>query len=79
MRKDMTIDNIIFEVQTRIQDVKVAQEESLLFQHIQANWELLTNDASRIPRFCTWRKPPEHTWALSCDGSLTQNRAGYRG
>lgn len=33
----------------------------------------------RQPRFCRWLTPPNGSWALSCDDSLSQLRAGYGG
>lgn len=55
------------------------QEDGSLFHHIASNWELELSGTTRIPKLCMWERPPIHMWALSCDGLLTQNRAGYRG
>lgn len=79
LRADMIIENIMFEVQTRVRGLQAYLDNTPLQQHVVANWELDTRDRNQDQKTCRWLKPPMHGWVFSCDGSLNQIRASYCG
>lgn len=45
----MIVENITFDVQTRIRGCKAIQDESSLFHHMAENWDLEISPLSRGP------------------------------
>ncbi|XP_043697217.1 uncharacterized protein LOC122648001 [Telopea speciosissima] len=77
--KDQIVGAIKGDVIGRLSSIDLVGDPTTANHHIAAKWDLQVRWIARIPMACSWFAPNPNMVALHCDGSLSDDKAGFGG
>ncbi|XP_043697497.1 uncharacterized protein LOC122648333 [Telopea speciosissima] len=77
--KDQIVGAIKGDVIGRLSSIDLVGDPTTANHHIAAKWDLQVRWTARIPKACSWFAPNPNMVALHCDGSLSDDKAGFGG